>query len=169
MESEMVLCQRMAQIHEDKNLPADEIIYLGYKLSMFPSDKSADTFTQLIKCLTKLVDFDTDRDFQIEAAEKYGVGLNKRELSAICDALADTISETIENICKSSYVVVPLTHFKGCPKSDADAEDAGGVVAYGSLYEGAIVKHDGSSYRAVEEKLEQNEYYTIKCFTLMPL
>jgi len=166
---DMVLCQRMAQIHKEQNLPEDEVFYLGYKLTAFPPDPTEENFNQLIKCLKKVVDFDTDRKSQTEAAEKYGVGINKREFSVICKALADSISITIEELCKSHYFIVPLTHFIGCPKSDADAEDAGGVVAYGSLYEGAIVKHDGISYRAVEEKLEHNDYYTIKCFTLMPL
>lgn len=167
--SETVLIQRMLQIHEEKSLPADEVLYLGYMLSMFPSDKSAETFNQLIKCLTQVVNYDTDIEFQTETAEKYGIGINKRERSILCKALADPISQAIEGICKSSYVIVPLTHFIGCPKSDADVEDAGGVVAYGNLYEGAIVKYDGRSYRAIDEKLEQNDYYIIKCFTLMPV
>lgn len=169
MENERTLCQRMAQIHKDNNLPDDEIFYLGYKLTAFPPDPTEENFNQLIKCLKKVVDYDTNTAYWAEAAEKYGVGLNKREFSIVCKALADSISITIGELCKSHYFIVPLTHFIGCPKSDADAEDAGGVVAYGSLYEGAIVKHDGHSYRAVEEKLEQNDYYTIKCFTLMPL
>lgn len=173
MEQDAVLLQRMVRIHDENNVPADDVIYQGYTLSLSTDASNlTEQFTTLIKCLKKLVDFDTNGDFQALECERYKIDdedkLTRRELSRLCDATASSISEKIEAMCRSYYIIAPLTHFDGCPKSDSDVEDAG-VVLYGNMDEGNYVKYDGNVYQAVDEQLETNEYYTIKCFTLMPV
>lgn len=145
-----------------------DVLYNGHMLAKerHPEDPTT-YFTDMIDCLKEITDKgDTDIMFLREEARKYEV--TPGEISRLCDSVAGELGNTITNFCKTNYVVAPLTKFMGCPLSDAEVEDAGGVVAYGNLTEGRTVQYDGYTYEAVGEKLEHNDYYTIKCFILMP-
>jgi hypothetical protein len=165
-QTEAVLIDRMERIQEESAF--DDIIYRGHMLvkERHP-ENPAEHFTEMIECLKEITDKgDTDIMFLREEASNYG--LTAGEISRLCDAIAGELGEAITILCKTTYVIAPLTKFDGCPLNDTDVEEAGGVVAYGNLIEGSVIKYDGYFYTAVDEKLETNPYYTIKCVTLMP-
>lgn len=163
--TEAVLIDIMERKQEESAF--DDVIYSGHMLvkERHPEDP-AKHFTEMIDCLKELTDKgDTDIMFLREEASKYE--LTAGEISRLCDAIAGELGEAITILGKTTYVIAPLTKFDGCPLSDTDTEEAGGLVAYGNIIEGSVVKYDGEFYTAIDEKLETNPYYTIKCVTLV--
>ena len=123
-------------------------------------DTEEKKFTQLIKDIKYLSNIQYDFSKLSEGAKSFSI--TRRDYRELCDMVCILIGDSLTELCKytkDGIVTAPTKFEDYCPFYSTS------LVVYGSNIHDTV-KYEGKTYKVLDTKLEQSQYYSIYCSTL---